>query len=75
MDTLELKNILISKISEIDDIQYLEAIMTILENKSSSKNYSENYNEELLKAEEDITANRLYTQSQAKDKIEEWKKK
>lgn len=75
MDTLELKNILISKISEIDDIQYLEAIMTILESKTSSKNYSENYNEELLKAEEDITAGRLYTQSQAKDKIEEWKKR
>ena len=75
MDTLELKNILISKISEIDDIQYLEAIMTILESKTSSKNYSENYNEELLKAEEDIKAGRLYTQSQAKDKIEEWKKK
>ena len=49
--------------------------MTILESKTSSKNYSENYNEELLKAEEDITAGRLYTQSQAKDKIEEWKKK
>lgn len=75
MDTLELKNILISKISEIDDIRYLEAIMTILESKTSSKNSSENYNEELLKAEEDITAGRLYTQSQAKDKIEEWKKK
>ena len=42
MDTLELKNILISKISEIDDIQYLEAIMTILESKISTKNYSEN---------------------------------
>ncbi len=75
MDTLELKNILISKISEIDDIQYLEAIMTILESKISTKNYSENYNQELLKAEEDIISGKLYTESQAKDKMEEWKKK
>lgn len=52
MNTPELKNILISKISQIDE-----------------------YNQELLKAEEDIKSIKLYSQKKVEEKIEEWKKR
>ena len=56
MNTPELKNILISKISQIDDAEFLLAIKIILDTKNSTlthKDYEE-YNHEILKAEEDI---------------------
>lgn len=76
MNTSELKNILISKINEIEDKNFLNALKTILEGKNISKNYLyEEYNNEILKAEEDIEAGKLYSQNQVKEKIEEWKKR
>ena len=46
MNTPELKNILISKISQIDDAEFLLAINTILDSKSNS---IESYNSDLHK--------------------------
>jgi hypothetical protein len=46
MSTIELKNLLISKISEIDDEVFLSAINTILDSKSKS---IESYNQDLEK--------------------------
>jgi hypothetical protein len=46
MNTPELKNILISKISQIDDEAFLSAINTILDSKSNS---IESYNSDLHK--------------------------
>lgn len=37
MNTIELKNILISRITEIDDVSFLEAIKTILDTKANSE--------------------------------------
>lgn len=42
MNTPELKNILISKISQIDDVAFLTAINTILDSKSFNENYDSN---------------------------------
>jgi hypothetical protein len=76
MNTIELRNILISEISQIDDDTFLSALKTILDSRStSSKNYSEQYNDELKVAEEDIQSGNFYSHSEVKDKIEEWKKK
>jgi hypothetical protein len=77
MNTVELKNILISKISEIDDDAFLQALKTILDSRSSSsnKNYLEEYNNDLLKAEEDIESGKLYSHDQVKERIKEWKKR
>jgi hypothetical protein len=52
MNTPELKNILISKISQIDE-----------------------YNHEILKSQEDIINNKLYSHKTVEEKIEEWKKR
>ena len=77
MNTPELKNILISKISQIDDAEFLLAIKIILDNKNSTlthKDYEE-YNHEILKAEEDIKNNKLYSHKTVEEKIEGWKKR
>lgn len=76
MNTLELRNILISEIEKIDDDSFLSALKTILDSrKLSPKNYSEQYNEELKVAEEDIQSGNFYSHNDVKDKIEQWKKK
>ena len=76
MNTLELKNILISQISKIDDESFLSALKTILDSRSNKpKNYLEEYNNELFVAEEDIKKGNSYSHNQVKENIEEWKKK
>ena len=73
MNTAELKNILISKNAQIDDQSFLEALNTIIENKATNYGNLEEYNNELLKAEEDIKMGNLYSQENIKQKIEAWK--
>ena len=73
MNTAELKNILISKIAQIDDQSFLEALNTIIENKATNYSNLEEHNNELLKAEEDIKMGNLYSQENIKQKIEAWK--
>lgn len=76
MNTLELKNILISEIEKIDDDTFLSALKTILDSRKKSPiNYSERYNEDLKVAEEDIQSGNFYSHNEIKDKIEQWKKK
>ena len=77
MNTTELKNILISKISQIDDAEFLLALKIILDSKNSTLTHNdyEEYNYEILKAEEDIANNKLYSHKTVEEKIEEWKKR
>lgn len=76
MNTLQLKNILISEIEKIDDDTFLSALKTILDSrKTSPKDYSEEYNNDLKVAEDDIDSGNFYSHDEIKDKIEQWKKK
>ena len=77
MKTPELKNILISKISQIDDAEFLLALKIILDSKNNTLTHNdyEEYNYEILKAEEDIANNKLYSHKNVEEKIEEWKKR
>ncbi|WP_026705654.1 hypothetical protein [Flavobacterium soli] len=77
MNTIELKKILISKISEIDDNSFLEALNTILDHKTSEaeKNEYKQYNFDLLKAEEDIENGKTYSHEEVKEKVALWKKR
>jgi predicted transcriptional regulator len=72
MSTIELKNLLISKISEIDDEVFLSAINTILDSKSET---IESYNQDLQKSEDDIANGNVFTHDQVLEKIAEWKKR
>ena len=77
MNTPELKNILISKISQIDDAEFLLALKIILDSKNSTLTHNdyEEYNYEILKAEDDIANNKLYSHKTVEEKIKEWKKR
>jgi predicted transcriptional regulator len=72
MSTIELKNIVISKISEINDEAFLAAINTILDSKSET---IENYNSDLKKSENDIALGNVATHNQVLEKIAQWKKR
>ena len=72
MSTIELKNLLISKISEINDEAFLAAINTILDSKSESV---ENYNLDLKKSEDDIANGNFSTHNQVLEKIAQLKKR
>ena len=72
MSVLELKNILISKISEIDDEAFLSAINIILDSKSET---IESYNLDLQNSENDILNGNVLTHNQVLEKIAEWKKR
>lgn len=76
MKTVELKNILISHINQIEDEIFLNALKTIIESKSKAQNdYLEEYNNELLLAEEEIEKGNFFSHQEVKDKMEQWKKK
>lgn len=72
MSTIELKNLVISKISEINDEAFLAAINTILDSKSESV---ENYNLDLKKSADDIANGNVSTHNQVLEKIAQWKKR
>jgi hypothetical protein len=76
MSTAELKSILITHVNQIDDELYLNALKTIIESKShlSSNTYLEEYNNELLIAEEEIEKGNYFSNQEVKDKMEQWKK-
>jgi hypothetical protein len=48
MNTIELKNLLISKITEIDDEVFLSAINTILDSKSKSNKNCNQHSEKII---------------------------
>ncbi|TDO70461.1 hypothetical protein EV143_11184 [Flavobacterium chryseum] len=77
MNTLELKNLLISEITKIEDDSFLSALKIILDSRKNTlpKDYLEQYNEELKVAEEEIQNGNFYSHSEVKNKIEQWKKK
>ena len=72
MSTIELKNLVISKISGINDEAFLAAINTILDSKSESV---ENYNLDLKKSEDDIACGNVSSHNQVLEKIAQWKKR
>ena len=72
MSTIELKNLVISKISGINDEAFLAAINTILDSKSESV---ENYNLDLKKSEDDIANGNFSTHNQVLEKIAQLKKR
>jgi len=76
MNTLELKNSVIAKINEIHDKDFLLAIMTIIDTKTTKEYPSiEDYNNDILKAEEDIKNGYLTSHDTIKTKMAQWKKR
>lgn len=76
MSTLELKDVLISRIAEIDDVQFLKAIKTILDTKTESQvlALSAAQTQEIATSREDIAAGRFVDQSDLDHEIAAWLK-
>ena len=76
MSTLELKDMLISRIAEIDDVQFLKAIKTILDAKTESRTLelSGAQIQEIEASREDIVAGRFVEQADLDSEIAAWLK-
>ncbi len=76
MGTLELKDILISRIAEIDDIQFLKAIKTILDTKTEAQTLelSPAQVQEIAASREEIAAGRFIEQADLDTEINAWLK-
>lgn len=76
MNTLELKNSVIAKINQIHDKEFLLALKTIVDGKNPNDYFSsEDYNNDILKAEEDIEKGYVSSHDVVKAKMEQWKKR
>ena len=74
MTTFQLKNALIQKISEIEDISFLEAIKTILEVKSESKiiSLTPELIKEIMASKKEIEQGLFIENDLLEKEIEEW---
>ncbi|MFC1732560.1 hypothetical protein ACFL6I_19835 [candidate division KSB1 bacterium] len=74
MTSIELKNALIKRISEIDDKSFLEAIKTILDSMSESKviKLTPDLIEEIKKSEKEFKQGKYIENDQLENEIEEW---
>ncbi|MDP3473438.1 MAG: hypothetical protein Q8S14_16340 [Algoriphagus sp.] len=72
MTTLDLKKLLILRISEIEDLAFLEAIKTILDSKSQILHLTSEQREEIKQSQEQINQGVFFTQDQLDEEFERW---
>lgn len=74
MTTIELKQVLIHRISEINDISYLKAIETILDSKMNNKiiHLSSEQQVEIMESKRDIENAQLIDQKHLDIEVEKW---
>lgn len=72
MTTLDLKKHLILRISEIEDLAFLEAIKTILDSKSQILHLTSEQREEIKQSQEQINQGVFFTQDQLDEEFERW---
>ena len=74
MTSIQLKNALIQRISEIEDISFLKAIKTILDEKSESKiiNLTPELTSEIMASKNEIEQGLFIENDLFEKEIEEW---
>ncbi len=74
MSTIELKNILIKRISEIDDDSFLEAIMTILDSKIDSTvyNLTQQQKDAIIESKRQVANGEVFSNDQVNEEFQEW---
>ncbi len=74
MSTLELKSILIKRISEINDNSFLEAIMTILDSKVDSNIYhiTPKQKDAIIESKKQVVNGEVFSNTQINQEIQEW---
>lgn len=75
MTKVDLKNLLIQKISEIDDLQFLEAIKTILDAKSDKTIVlNKDQKDEIIASQKEVVKGLFIEQKQLDQDIHKWLK-
>ena len=76
MSTIELKNILIKRISEINDNSFLEAIMTILDSKIDTKIYqlTTEQKDAIIESKRQVANEEVFSNNQINQEFQEWLK-
>jgi|AntAceMinimDraft_9_1070365.scaffolds.fasta_scaffold71130_2 hypothetical protein len=76
MSTIELKNILIKRISEINDNSFLEAIMTILDSKIDTKIYqlTTEQKDAIIESKRQVANEEVFSNDQINQEFQEWLK-
>jgi hypothetical protein len=74
MSTLELKQLLIHRISEINDVSFLKAIKTILDSKSEKQiiKLTAEQRSEIIQSKKDIENNLFVDQVELNKEVEKW---
>lgn len=74
MNTIDLRKELISRISGIEDLDFLNAIKTILDNKKEEPciKFTREEEAELLKASQKGKSGKIILQSEIDKKVEKW---
>lgn len=76
MSTIDLKNLLIHKISEINDETFLKALKTIIDSKTDSAIYvlTKEQRNKIHEGKSQIEEGNFYTNHQVKSEIDKWLK-
>ncbi len=72
MTTLDLKKHLIQRISEINDTNFLEAIKTILDSKSTIISLSQAQLKEITQSQEEVSQGLFISQEELDIEFEKW---
>ena len=74
MTTVELKNILIHRIAEIEDISFLKAIKTILDSKTDNEilTLTEQQRDDIIASKKEIEQGLFINQQELDKEVKEW---
>lgn len=74
MTTIDLKNVLIHKISEIDDISFLKAIKVILDSKTNNEilMLTDQQKEDIMTSKKEVESGLIFSEKQLDKEIQEW---
>mgnify|MGYP006950469099 CR=1 FL=1 len=74
MTTIDLKNVLIHKISEIDDISFLKAIKVILDSKTNNEilMLTDQQKEDIMASKKEVESGLIFSEKELDKEIQEW---
>jgi hypothetical protein len=74
MTTIDLKNVLIHKILEIDDISFLKAIKVILDSKTNNKilMLTDQQKEDIMASKKEVESGLIFSEKELDKEIQEW---
>ena len=74
MTTIDLKNVLIHKISEIDDISFLKAIKVILDSRTNNEilMLTDQQKEDIMASKKEVESGLIFSEKELDKEIQEW---